>query len=67
MNLKQELFAAIDVTCFLEHIDDDWFQRFSYFEDGHLIKDQNRAFDYYTKHMEPQEFMAAVEESGCRI
>lgn len=66
MNIKQELLATIDVPCFLEHLDPDWKEHFTYYEDGESYHDTERAFDFYTEYMEPQELLAALKESGCR-
>ncbi len=67
MTLREELFAAIDVDLFLTYIDDDWIERFRYVEDGYYCTNTEMAFDFYTKYMKGEEFMAAIKESGCRL
>jgi hypothetical protein len=60
------LLESIDIDCFLEHLDDDWRDRFSEIEGGYAHYDRERAFAFYTEDMTPAQFKTALDESGAR-
>ena len=54
---KGAVLEGIDVHVFLEHVDPDWRDHYSY--------DKDIAFEQMTQHMDKAEIINAIKDSGC--